>query len=163
MRKFTILSLILLMSTFMICAKAQVTGTIVDTQNFSVEVIPNTSYAIDTVEFDLSKILTDLGITSISEATVIGFNEDGSYTDSYTADDGYWTARNGYVSTWGGGGVAFTAYGVLSDNQIGVGQFPDSLHVGETAKTFIGFLANEKIEKIVINISVVAAPEITAT
>ncbi|MFB6341432.1 T9SS type A sorting domain-containing protein, partial [Saccharicrinis sp. FJH62] len=32
-----------------------------------------------------------------------------------------------------------------------------------TAKAMIGFLANEKIEKIVINISVVAAPEITAT
>ncbi|MFB6344115.1 DUF4859 domain-containing protein, partial [Saccharicrinis sp. FJH62] len=126
-------------------------------QNLSVEVVPNTSYAIDTVEFDLNKTLTDLGITDISEATIIGFNEDGSYTDSYTADDGFWTARNGYVSTWGGGGVAYTAYGILPDSLIGVGQFPDSLHVGETAKAMIGFLANEKIEKIVINISVVAA------
>ncbi|MCK9206296.1 MAG: DUF4859 domain-containing protein [Salinivirgaceae bacterium] len=152
---------------FTITAKEpeEIVATIVNTQQLSLEVLEKTTYDLDSVAFNLDQTLTDLGVSSMDEVTLIAVNEDGSYAQEKSADNGYWIDRNGYASGWGAGGVVYTDYGTLSSNMVGIGQFPDSLSAGETFTIKFGFLANDKIEMLAITITVAGYvdPETTPT
>jgi hypothetical protein len=142
---------------FIVKAKAAevIQATIVNTQALSIEVLEKSTYEMDSVQFNLTQTLTDLGVASMEEVKLIGVNADGSFAQEKSADNGYWINREGFVSSWGAGAVVYTDYKLASGSSyVGIGQFPDSLKAGQEFTIKFGFLANNKIEMLAITIKV---------
>lgn len=132
-----------------------IVATVVNTQNLSINVVPKNVYDADPLDFDLDKTLSDLGVTSMEEVAFIGVNADGTYAQDAVTGNGFWYDAKGFVSSWGAGGVTYTNYGDFEANQVSIGQFPDSLYIGESFSIQYGFLANKKIEMLKIRITVI--------
>jgi hypothetical protein len=143
----------------------QITANVVNTQELSITVTPRSSYDQDSLKFDLTRTLSDLGITSMTDVKFVGVNADGSYAQEPTTGSGYWYDINGFVVPWGDTSVLFTTYGPddnsFGDEYIGIGQMPDALQAGQPIVIKYGFLANNKIEmlKITVNVAAYEDPE----
>jgi len=150
----------LLKITLNITENPGITGDIVNTQNLSLDVVVKPNYDIDSVQFDLDQTLTDLGIASLNEATVIAYDEEGKFTDgSNEGSGGFWFGSAGIPANWGAGAVVYVTNFLTVDGYMAVGQFPDSLgmyaFVNEPVTVKYGFLANEKIEMLEITVNAV--------
>ena len=132
-----------------------IVATVVNTQNLSINVVPKSGYDADPLDFDLDKTLSDLGIGSMDEVSFIGVNVDGTYAQETVTGNGFWYNGEGFVGAWGVDGVAYTNYGDFEANQISIGQYPDTLVIGQSFSIQYGFLANDKIEMLKIRISVI--------
>ncbi len=129
--------------------RGAVTAQIVGTQQLAVSAVPKTDYSLESVHFDLQKALSDLGISSMSEATWVGVSADGSYAQEYTADPpGFWYDKEGFVGNWGDNASVFTAYNAtdLGEDVIGVGQMPNGLAAGESVTIKYCAVVDTKIE-----------------
>ncbi|WP_167606171.1 DUF4859 domain-containing protein [Maribellus sediminis] len=135
-------------------APGQITADVVSTQDLTIEVTAKSVYDPDPLTFDLAAVLNDLGIDSLTEATFIGVNEDGSYATEAVTGYGFWYDFNGYVGAWGDNASVYTNYGEFEDNQISIGQYPDHLAADETYTIKYGFMANNKIVMLNITIKV---------
>jgi hypothetical protein len=138
-------------------APGQITATVVNTQQLSIRVSPKADYATEPLAFDLTKTLSDLGVAAMSEATFIGVNADGSYAQEPSTPNGYWYGADGFVGVWGDNARVYTSYGEshLEENQIGIGQMPSTLTIGDEVTIKYGFLANNKIEMLQITVTVI--------
>jgi hypothetical protein len=147
-------------------APGKLSAPIVGTQEIKIDVLAKTVYDADSVQFDLAKAKTDLGVTSLKDAKWVGINEDGSFATEYTADaPGFWYDLKGFVGSWGDNASVYTSYGVFKENRIGIGQYPGHLKAGQTLTIQYGILANNKIEmlKITINVKEYQDPETAPT
>ena len=147
-------------------APGKITANVVGTQDLSIDVIAKTVYDADSLQFDLAKAKTDLGVTSMNDVKFIGVNEDGSYNIEFSAPPkGFWYDMKGFVGAWGDNASVYTSYGDFAENRIGIGQFPDRLKAGETLTIQYGMLANNKIVmlKIKINVKGYVDPETAPT
>jgi hypothetical protein len=133
-------------------AAGQVTAKVVSTQDITVEQTPKSSYDADSVQFDLNKVLSDLGVSSMDEVKFVGLNEDGTYNQETVTGKGFWYDLNGFVGSWGDNASVFTNYGDFGANYISVGQFPDRMTEGQSVQIKYGFMANNKI--VLLNITV---------
>lgn len=138
-------------------APEQITATVVNTQQLSIQVSPKADYSTEPLVFDLTRTLSDLGIASMDEVTFIGVNADNSYAQETSTPNGYWYDADGFVGAWGDNARVYTSYGEehLADNEIGIGQMPSTLAIGDEVTIKYGFLANNKIEMLQITITVV--------
>ncbi|MDX8338982.1 DUF4859 domain-containing protein [Draconibacterium sp. IB214405] len=135
-------------------AAGQITADVVSEQDLTIDVTAKSVYDPDPLEFDLQTVLSDLGIDSLTEATFIGVNEDGSYATEAVTGYGFWYDFNGFVGSWGDDASVYTNYGDFEANQISIGQYPDHLAEGETYLIKYGFMANNKIVMLNITINV---------
>lgn len=135
---------------------AQVTATVVNTQELSINVTPRSSFDQDPVPFDLARTLSDLGVTSLDDIKFLGVNEDGSYAQEAVTGTGFWYDMNGFVGEYGDNASVYTTYGDLEDDEIGLGQMPDNLEEGMSFAIKYGFMANNKIEMFRITVNVIA-------
>jgi len=133
-------------------AAGQVTAQVVSTQDIVVEMTPKSSYDAEAVTFDLDKVLSDLGVSSMDEVKFIGANEDGTYNQETVTGKGFWYDLNGFVGSWGDNASVFTNYGDFEANQISLGQYPDRMTEGQSVQIKYGFMANNKI--VMLNITV---------
>lgn len=147
-------------------APGKLTAPVVGTQDLKIDVLTKSVYDPDSLQFDLAKVKTDLGITSMSDAKWVGVNEDGSFATEYSSPPlGYWYDMKGFVGVWGDDASVYTSYGDFQENRIGIGQYPDHLKAGQTLTIQYGILANNKIEmlKITINVKEYEDPETAPT
>ena len=146
-------------------APGEITASVVGTQELSIDVTPKSDYTQDPIRFDLAKVLSDLGISSMDEVQFIGVNEDGSYAQEAVTMNGFWYDTNGFVGAWGDNASVYTTYGDEDNDfeadQIGLGQMPNNLKAGQEVTIQYGFLANNKIEmlKIKVNVQAYQDPE----
>lgn len=154
--------------TFKCIAREEIKASIVDTQELTAEFpISAEGYDGTQVTIDIQNILSKLGVSSAKDIQVIGFAEDGSFVQEYTAGAGYWYNKDGYPCAYGDDAMSFVEYygnqegaETGDDAYLNVGQYPGHLKVGDMLKLPIGFLANNKIVKIVVTVK---AKEATAT
>lgn len=132
----------------------EIKATIVNTQELNVTMTPRSNYDQDAIPFNLEQTLKDLGISSVDEASFIGVNADGSYAQEPTTGTGFWYDANGFVGSWGDDARVYTTYGEFEADEIGVGQMPGTLSVGDVITVKYGFLANDKIEMFKITVTV---------
>ena len=143
-------------------APGQITAAVVRTQDLTIDVVAKTNYDPDSLEFNVAQAKTDLGITSMSEVKFLAVNEDGSYNQDAVVDpNGFWYDMKGFAGSWGDDASLYTTYGDLSENKIGIGQFPGHLKGGESITIHYGLLANNKIVmlKIKVNVNAYVDPE----
>lgn len=144
-------------------ALGEVEATIVGTQELTVEQNPTFNYETTPVTFDLNQVYSNLGISSLSEASIISVNADGSYAQECTATNGYWYDMDGFAGSWDDNASMFIEYyGLESDadpediDKLYVGQYPEHMSAGDSKTVKYGFLANNKIEMITVTLNVVA-------
>ncbi len=150
--------------------KETISGTVVGTQEISAEIPVDKDWTFDEspVTFDLDKVLSDLGVSSADELTIVGVNEDGTYTDDYTTDPpGFWYNAQGYVCDYGNGSTLYTCWPGdyydeaaddwlnWGDDTVGVGQYSDNVEAGGLYDIRFGFLANGLIELVTFHITTV--------
>ncbi len=137
-------------------APGQVTAEVVNTQNLTINVTPKTDYSQDSLEFDLPRTLSDLGVTSLADAKFLGVNKDGSYSMETTTKNGFWYDLEGFVGSWGDNATVFTTYDDgMQPNKVGIGQMPNKLAEGQSYTIKYGIMANNKIEMLQITVNVV--------
>jgi len=140
-------------------AAEEVKATVVRTQTFDISVIPNLNYDLTAVKFDLQQTFTDLGISSMDNVKFVGVNADGTYAQAYTTPNGFWYDMQGFVGPWGDGASVYTAYGEeegLAIDEIGIGQMPGTMAVGESVTIKYGIFVNNKIEMLQITVTIAA-------
>ena len=77
--------------TVMAHGAEEITAPIVSTQKVSIDVNPASTYDMNNVKFDVSKVMADLGISSMEEAKYVGVKADGSYAqESDAGTNGFW-------------------------------------------------------------------------
>jgi len=135
-------------------APGKITAPIVGTQDLSITVLAKTVYDADSLQFDLAKVKTDLGISSMDGVKFVGVNEDGSYNSETVTGKGFWYDMKGFVGEWGDNAGVYTNYGDFSASYISIGQFPEHLKAGQTFTIQYGMLANNKIEMLKIKVTV---------
>jgi sulfur carrier protein ThiS len=161
---------------FEIVERGSINASVVYNKTIECKQYQRTSYDADAIEFDLDAVKAALGVSSLSEAEVLGVNADGSYTQDYTGDGvgGFWYHEDGFPGTYDGGYFYINYYGYDADYPedeytFYLGQMPSAIPAGYTASPKIGFIANNKIAMFTINFSVIAyqdpetAPEGTPT
>lgn len=143
--------------------KDQISATIVSTQDLTVEMTPRSTYDSDPIAFDRTKVLSDLGISSLEEVQIIGVNADGSYAQETSATNGFWYDIDGFAGSHGdNAGVFVEYYGLGDDAEEGdldvlyVGQMPNALEGGYATTVKYGFLANSKIVMLNITVNIIA-------
>ncbi|MDR2914592.1 MAG: DUF4859 domain-containing protein [Tannerella sp.] len=139
-------------------APGQVTATIVNTQKLSIAMSPRSAYDTDPVQFDVTRTLSDLGISSLDDAKMIAVNADGSYAqESNAGNKGYWYDMDGFAGQWGDESSVYTSLDSDDDGNyyIGIGQYPDHCKLGDKFVIKYGFLANNKIEMLEITVNIV--------
>lgn len=139
----------------------QINAKVVDTQELTLTLTPKSSYDPDSLQFDLDKVLSGLGISSMDEVKFLGVNKDGSYAQEAVTGKGFWYDLEGFVGAWGDNASVYTNYGDFAANRISIGQFPDRLAAGQSYTIQYGFMANNKIVmlKIIINVAGYQDPE----
>ncbi len=114
---------------------------VVSSYDLTLEVIPDNSYAATDLNFDFEQASSDMGISADelrANLTFLGINPDETNTSTYTADAGYWYAKNGFVTNWGAEGcVLFVNY---EEGVFHIGQFPDAAVEGESYTVQVGLL-----------------------
>lgn len=147
-------------------APGKLTAPVVGTQDLKIDVLTKTVYDPDSLQFELAKVKTDLGITSMKDVKWVGVNDDGSFATEYSADPpGFWYDMKGFVGVYGADASVYTSYGNFKENRIGIGQYPEHLKAGQSFIIQYGILANNKIEmlKITINVKEYQDPETAPT
>lgn len=147
--------------TFKCVAREEVKATIVDTKELKAEfAVSSDSYDGTHVDLDIKDILAKLGVSSVADVDVIGFAADGGYVQEYTAGAGYWYDKDGYPCAYGDDALAFIEYygnqeGAEEgdDLYLNIGQYPGHLTAGDVIAMPIGFLANNKIVKVVVTLT----------
>lgn len=141
--------------TILPVAPGQISAKVVDTQELTISVIPRSSYDPDPLKFNLDKVLSSLGVTSMDAVKFLGVNKDGTYAQETVTGKGFWYDLEGFVGAWGDNASVYTNYGEFEDDQISIGQFPKRLTSGQTYTIQYGFIANNKIVMLKITINVV--------
>jgi len=139
-------------------AMGEVSATIVNTQELSINVNPRAGYDADPLAFDWDQTMSDLGISSPGDVSFIAVNSDGSYAQEPNAGNGgYWYDLEGYAGQWGDNASVYTSFDTADDGSynIGIGQYPNQLSEGDVITVYYGFLANNKIEMLKITVNVV--------
>lgn len=150
---------------FNIIGREEIKATIVDTKELKAEFAASAdSYDGTTVEFDINDVMSKLGVSSPKDITVIGFDANGGYVQEFTANAGFWYDKAGIPCAYGDDAVAFMEYWGNQDEAedsdqkvLSIGQFPGHLQAGDTFTLPIGFLANNKIVKMVVTVTVTEA------
>jgi hypothetical protein len=144
-------------------ALGEVKATVVGTQEYTQTQAPTYNYESYPLTFDLDKVLADLGISSLAEASFISVNPDGSYAQECTANNGYWYDMDGFAGSWGDDASFFIEYYGLEDdaeeediNSLYIGQYPGHLSGGESITMKYGIMANNKIEMLTITVNIEA-------
>lgn len=132
----------------------KITAPVVGTQDLSITVLAKTVYDADSLLFDLAKVKTDLGVSSMDGVKFVGVNEDGSYNSETVTGKGFWYDMKGFVGEWGDNASVYTNYGDFSASYISIGQYPAHMKAGETLTIQYGILANNKIEMLKIKITI---------
>lgn len=153
---------------FNIIAREEIKATVVDNQELAAEFsISSESYEGTQVDLDIKSVLAKLGVSSAKDLQVIGFDANGGFVQEYTAGAGYWYDKDGYPCAYGDDAKAFIEYygnqddaEEGDDSYLNIGQYPGHLAAGDTFKLPIGFLANNKIVKVVVSVT---AKEAAAT
>ena len=135
-----------------------VAGGIVGEQTLTLETQPNDTYATVPVPgFDAQKVLSDLGASSWSQVSWVATNADGSYAQEYNADPnpGFWYGQDGFKGAWGDNASIFVTFNA-DEQTLYVGQMPEKMPVGSSVSVEFNAVYGDKIEKIVINVMIVA-------
>jgi hypothetical protein len=143
----------------------KITAPVVSTQDLTISVLAKTVYDADSLQFDLTKVKADLGITSMDGVKFLGINEDGSYNQETVTGNGFWYDMKGFVGEWGDNASVYTNYGDFGASYISIGQYPGHLKAGDTYTISYGIMANNKIVmlKIKINVKEYQDPETAPT
>lgn len=137
-------------------APGALSADVVSTQNLSIDVFPRLNYDADSIEFDLTQALTDLGVSSMEEVSFVSINEDGSYAQEAAIEGiGFYYDENGNPLLSEDGAKFYTYYGEFSDNEISLGQIPDAIAEGETYTLKYGLLAGNKVVMLQVAVAVV--------
>src|SRR5574344_453337 len=133
-------------------AREQVQATVVNTQKLTLSTTAKSVYDSEVVPgFDSAKLISDLGVSSLSDVTWIATNADGSYATEYSAEaPGYWYDKDGFAGAWGDKASVYTG---ISDNSVVVGQMPDNNAAGSSVTIHYGAMANNKIEMLEITVT----------
>lgn len=137
-----------------------ITGTVVAEKEMTINVGTSaTDFISTTATFDTNEVISALGISSMSDATLIGIKSDGSYTDMSTANAGFWYNADGTVGTYGDAPFFVEWYGYSEDYPedeytFYVGTMPGVAQFFDSYPAKIGFLANGKIVMYNLNITV---------
>jgi hypothetical protein len=146
-------------------APGKITATVVRTQDLVIDVVAKTGndYGADSLQFNLTQALSDLGVASMADVKYVAVNEDGSFNGEALTDpkNGFWYDMNGFAGSYGDNASLYTAYGDFLEDKIGIGQFPGHLTGGQSITIQYGLMANNKIVmlKIKVNINSYIDPE----
>lgn len=135
--------------TYKIIERGAVVAGVVNTQEITLDMTPNNTYAWFPAEFDLNRTLSDLSVSSLDGLDWIGLNADGSYAQEYTADaPGFWFDKQGFVGSWGDDASVFATYvdGANTPNVINVGQMPEQMKAGDVVTIQLGVTNGTQIE-----------------
>lgn len=135
-------------------APGQINATVVRTQDLSISIVTKSSYDADSLQFDLSQALSDLGVSTMDEVKFLGVNEDGSYNQEAVTGNGFWYDMNGFVGSWGDDASVYTNYGEFTNGYISIGQFPDHLTEGQTFTIKYGLWAKASKKIVILNIAI---------
>ncbi|PKQ67275.1 DUF4859 domain-containing protein [Labilibaculum manganireducens] len=142
--------------TINVAAPGQLSATVVSTQDLAINIIPKSSYDPDSLQFNLTQALIDLGVSSMDEVGFVGVNEDGSYNQEIVTGNGFWYDMNGFVGEYGDNASVYSDYGDFSADKISLGQYPGHLTAGQTFVIKYGLLANSKIVMLNVTVNVIA-------
>ncbi|WP_321321580.1 DUF4859 domain-containing protein [Labilibaculum sp.] len=137
-------------------APGKLSATVVSTQDLAINIIPKSSYDPDSLQFNLTQALIDLGVSSMDEVGFVGVNEDGSYNQEIVTGNGFWYDMNGFVGEYGDNASVYSDYGDFSADKISLGQYPGHLTAGQTFVIKYGLLANSKIVMLNVTVNVIA-------
>lgn len=132
----------------------KITAPVVGTQDLSITVLAKTVYDADSLLFDLAKVKTDLGISSMDGVKFVGVNEDGTYNSETVTGNGFWYDMKGFVCDYGDNAGIYTNYGDFSASYISIGQYPEHMKAGQTLTLQYGLLANNKIVMLKVKVTV---------
>lgn len=142
--------------------QGEVTAQIVNTQELNLKVTPNNEYVTTPLNFDLAKTLSDLGISTITDAKFVALNADGSFAQEYSAaPNGFYYDKEGYAGSWGDNASVFVTHPYSADSEdapedeVAVGQMANAMAVGDVITVKFGILANNKIEMLSITVEIV--------
>jgi hypothetical protein len=125
-------------------------------------------YATTQLDLHTAEILSLLGISSLSEATQLGVNADGSYITSFATYDG-WRKQDGSFSTWGTatpeGDTAKVCVKYVPNGEYSICTMPGRVYAGEVFTTRWAFATatDTVILKAIITIKAAAAPPTITT
>ena len=88
---------------------ADLKGNVVATFDLSYQAEPNDEYIPGACEFNAQEVASLLGASSISLAKVVSYDAAGEFV-AYTANNGYWYAKNGQIGSWGESAGWFIEY-----------------------------------------------------
>lgn len=137
--------------TFNIQNPAAITGNVVAEKDMTISVGTSANdFVSATATFDTNEVIEALGISSMSEAKVIGVKPDGTYTDMPTANAGFWYNADGTVGKYGDAPFYVEYYGYSEDypedeKTFYVGTMPGVAEFLVEYPAKMGFIANGKI------------------
>ncbi len=135
-------------------------ATIVNTQQLAVSMPEDSSYGTYGVEFDAAQTLADLGVASMDDVSFIALDANGNYVQDYTADNGFWYGKDGFVGEWGDDASIFIEYhndeGLVDYGVFSVGQYPGSMHAGDQITVKIGAYSSMKIEMYEVTATIIS-------
>lgn len=135
-------------------------ATLANTQPLSISIDTSSIWAVDSLAFDLSTTLTDLGISSMDEiSSVVTYDADGEFTNITATGNVFWYDLEGNKSAYGEDASIYVNYGEVSEDQISIGQYPGNTTttVGNTYKVYYGFMANSKVEMLEVSVTLTSA------
>lgn len=145
---------------FKIIERGEVKASIVDTKDVACEFAASEdAYDGTSVEFDIDDVMSKLGVSSPADIQIIGWDADGKVVQEHTSNTAFWYTADGYPGSYGET-VAFIEYMGASPetdedlNHLVIGQMPGSLTAGQTVTMPLGMMANNKIVKLVVNLTV---------
>lgn len=150
-------------------------ATVVSTQDITATQTPTLGYEAVTPSFNYEKVMSDLGISSMQDATLVALDADGNYTTSMTGDNGFWyNKETGAVDSWGeNASICINYWGQLDEGELDpddlvllyICQYPGALSAGFSQTVKFGFMANNKIVllNVTLNVEAYQDPETAPT
>lgn len=127
--------------TYNLVERGAVTASVVNTYDVDVTIQHSSDESVwpsEIVEFDIDAVLEDLGLSSTTDLEIIGVASDGSYTQDFTANSGFWYNSDGEIDEYANGAFYIEYWGNDADNLVDYPEDASLLYIGLMPVTFEG-------------------------
>ena len=120
-----------------------------------VEMEPMSSYDTKNFSIDIEGICAALGCNVGDLDDFYMLDGEIDFAGKNETAGGYWISMEGTVKNHGSGGAFYITPKADDFSKLGIGQMPNTLQVGDSARADVYFLANEKYYKLSIDLVIV--------
>ena len=127
-----------------------------------VEMEPQDNYDTKNFSIDIETITTALGCAIGEIDDFYMLDSDIDFAGKNQEGVGYWVAIDGAVISWGDNAMFYVTPKADDFSKFGIGQYPGHMHVGDSVRANLYFLANSKYYQLGIDLVIVEPKQLDA-